>query len=158
MNMENFNIDNIEIEEFEIKHISDVTEIHSQVLDGWSMKSLIGDIANDSTRSYVAVYEGRAVAFCSFLVIDDAELIFVCTHQSYRKLGIANRLLDSAIRALPVGINSIVLEVRSKNDAAISLYEKMGFDRLGTRRGFYSMPADDAVVMELSKGGVMALN
>lgn len=156
--MENIKLENIKIEPFSIRHIEDATSIHSQVLDGWSMKSLISDLANDSTWSYVATHNGRTVAFCSFIVTDDAELVFVCTHQLCRQKGIATHLLDTAIRDLPTHVNSVVLEVRSQNTPAIRMYEKMGFVKLGLRKGFYSTPADDAIVMELSKGGVKALD
>lgn len=156
--MEKISLEKVNIEPFTINHIEDVTSIHSQVLDGWSMKGLIGDLANDSTQSYVAVYGGKAVAFCSFIATEDAELVFVCTHPLYRQQGVANKLLHDAIVDLPASVNSIVLEVRSQNTPAINLYTKMGFTTLGKRRGFYSFPEDDAVVMELTKGGVMGLN
>ena len=156
--MEKINLENIVVEQFSINHIEDVTSIHSQVLDGWSMKGLIGDLANEATESYVATYEGRAVAFCSFIATEDAELVFICTHPLCRRQGIAEKLLHNAIIALPKTVNSIVLEVRSKNDAAINLYKKMGFETLGKRRNFYSFPEDDAIVMELIKGGIMGLN
>lgn len=156
--MENILLEKVIIEPFTINHIEDVTTIHSQVLDGWSMKGLIGDLANESTESYVAVYNGKAVGFCSFIATEDAELVFICTHPLYRQQGIGQKLLFESIKALPTSVNSIVLEVRSQNDAAINLYKKMGFVTLGKRRGFYSFPEDDAIVMELSKGGVKALN
>lgn len=156
--MENFNIENLDILPFSLPYLEDVAYIHTNVMDGWTMKGLIGDIANDTTCSYVAVYDKKAVAFCSFQVVDDAELLFVCVHPEYRKLGIANKLLHDAIVALPQGINSVVLEVRSQNLPAINLYNKMGFETLGKRKKFYSFPEDDAIVMELFKGGVRELD
>ena len=156
--MENIKLEKLVIEPFTINHIEDITSIHSQVMDGWSMKGLIGDLANDATESYVAVYEGKAVAFCSFIATEDAELVFMCTHTLYRRQGIGEKLLYEAIKALPKTVNSIVLEVRSKNEPAIKLYEKMGFETLGKRKNFYSFPEDDAIVMQLNKGGVKNLN
>lgn len=147
----------LKIEPFSIEYIEDVSEMHFQIPEGWSMKSLISDIANSATQSYVAQAGGRAVGFCSYLVTDDAELLFVCTHPSFRRQGIATALLSRTMDKLPERINSIVLEVRSKNEGAISLYEKLGFEKLGIRKNFYSTPADDAVVMERTKGG-KALN
>lgn len=144
-------IDSIVIEPFGIKHIEDVSEMHFQVLDGWSMKGLISDIANNSTKSFVALSYGRALAFCSYLVADDAELLFVCTHPIARKHGLATKLLKDTMARLPV--NTVVLEVRSKNEEAISLYKKLGFETLGVRKGFYSTPSDDAIVMEYNKEG-----
>ncbi len=156
--MENFNLEKITVQPFSTRYVEDATYMHSQVLDGWSMKSLIADLANTTTYSYVAVYEGKAVGFCSFQVVDDAELLFLCVNPQYRRLGIANSLLHNAIMALPRGISSVVLEVRSKNEPAINLYKKMGFTTLGKRKNFYSFPEDDAIVMELVKGGVKELD
>ncbi|MEG2193125.1 MAG: GNAT family N-acetyltransferase [Oscillospiraceae bacterium] len=148
---ENDNINDITIEPFGIKHIEDVSEMHFQVLDGWSMKGLISDIANNSTQSFVAMRYGRALAFCSYLVADDAELLFLCTHPIARNRGLASALLKDTMAKLPV--NTVVLEVRSQNEEAIRLYKKLGFASLGVRKGFYSTPGDDAVVMEYNKHG-----
>lgn len=155
--MTNCAIEDLKIVPFTINYIEDVSEMHFQIHDGWSMKSLISDIANTATQSYVAVAGGRAVGFCSYLVTDDAELLFVCTHPSFRKMGIATKLLTETIDSLPPKITSIVLEVRSKNQSAVNLYEKLGFGKLGIRKNFYSTPMDDAIVMEYTKGG-KALN
>ena len=158
METESTLLKNIKIAPFGINYIEDVSEIHFQVLDGWSMKGLISDLANSATRSYVAEYDGRALAFCSYLVTDDAELLFVCTHPSYRGQGIATKLLKETMRALPENVNNVVLEVRSRNRDAIKLYTKLGFKKLGVRKGFYTIPADDAEVMEYTKGGVKGLD
>lgn len=156
--MESLLLKSLKIEPFTIKHIEDVSEIHFQVLDGWSMKSLISDIANSATKSYVAEYDGRALAFCSYLVTDDAELLFICTHPSFRQQGIAKKLLSETMQMLPENIKNIVLEVRSKNESAISLYKSLGFKELGVRKGMYTIPVDDAIVMEYTKGGVKELD
>jgi ribosomal-protein-alanine N-acetyltransferase len=44
----------------------------------------------------------------------------------------------------------IHLEVRSQNAPAISLYGKMGFQVVGTRKNYYSDPQDDAILYRLS--------
>ena len=139
----------VEIVPFKIKHIEEVREMHFLVPDGWSMKGLISDIANTSTQSFVAIYQGKAIGFCSYIIQDDAELVFLCTHPSHQKKGIASYLLKTTIANLPV--NTVVLEVRSENTTAINLYKKLGFEKLGIRKNFYSYPSDDAVVMEFNK-------
>ena len=144
-------MENIVIQPFSEKYLADVAYIHSQVLDGWGENGLAGDIENQNTHSFVALVGEKAVAFCSFLVVDDAELLFVCTHPEYRQRGIANKLLTYAIEKLPQNIESVILEVRSQNTAAIKLYEKMGFAPLGKRKKFYSFPEDDAIIMAFTK-------
>jgi len=151
-------LDNIKIEPFTIHHVEDVAEIHYQVRDGWGMKGLVGDLANEATKSYVATFDGRAVAFCSYLVTDDAELEFVCTLPSFRRQGIAHKILTQTMDEMPENISRVVLEVRSQNEGAISLYNKLGFEKLGLRKNFYSMPNDDAVVMERIFGDAKELD
>lgn len=152
------NTDFIKIEPFSIKYLEEIGEIHYQVADGWSLKGLIGDLANNATKSYVAIIDDKAVGFCSYLVTDDAELEFVCTHPNYRHRGVASKLLSDTIKAMPFEINKIVLEVRSKNDIAIEMYKKLGFEELGKRKNFYSSPNDDAIVMEKNRGGTKELD
>ena len=146
------------IEKFDLKHVEETSEIHSRVSDGWSKNSLVSDIANDSTQSFVAVADGHVAAFCSYLVTDDAELLFVCTHPDKRKQGIAEKLLTESMALLPPAVSSIVLEVRSRNTAALALYNKLGFEKLGVRKNFYSFPKDDAIVMEYNKDSIKAMN
>jgi hypothetical protein len=45
------------------------------------------------------------------------------------------------------GRRGFTLEVRHSNDAALSLYEGMGFRRQGVRRGYYTDNREDAVIM-----------
>ena len=45
------------------------------------------------------------------------------------------------------GLSFLTLEVRASNRPAAALYEKMGFSRVGVRPGFYTGPAEDAVLM-----------
>ena len=62
-------------------------------------------------------------------------------------MGIAKDLLDIAYeQAAARGVSSIHLEVRESNEVAICLYEKEGFAKIGRRKGFYSKPAEDAIL------------
>jgi len=47
------------------------------------------------------------------------------------------------------GARLITLEVRPSNAAAMSLYRKLGFRMMGIRKGYYTMPPEDAVVLGL---------
>ena len=57
-------------------------------------------------------------------------------------------LLELAFRvALEKGAEKMALEVRASNVTAISLYQKLGFVRVGIRTGYYES-VEDAVLME----------
>jgi ribosomal-protein-alanine N-acetyltransferase len=45
------------------------------------------------------------------------------------------------------GAKHVLLEVRPSNTAAWALYNKLGFQILGIRQGYYSNPTEDALVM-----------
>lgn len=45
------------------------------------------------------------------------------------------------------GASFLSLEVRSKNEPAVKLYESEGFEVEGIRRRYYSDPEDDAFLM-----------
>ena len=45
------------------------------------------------------------------------------------------------------GIRVLHLEVRESNRTAIRLYERMGFQKDGLRRNYYTDPSEDAVLM-----------
>jgi ribosomal-protein-alanine N-acetyltransferase len=43
----------------------------------------------------------------------------------------------------------MTLEVRQSNTAALTLYKKLGFEVLGTRKNYYTKPEEDAFVLGL---------
>jgi RimJ/RimL family protein N-acetyltransferase len=55
----------------------------------------------------------------------------------HRGRGGGRMLLEAMIEARPPDIHKIELEVWPHNDAAIALYERMGFEREGLRRDHY---------------------
>ena len=61
------------------------------------------------------------------------------------------RLLDNLLeRAAAAGVTEAFLEVRPSNLAAIRLYQKLGFEQIGIRRGYYQAPdgREDAIVLK----------
>ena len=46
-------------------------------------------------------------------------------------------------------VESLYLEVRTSNVPAIGLYKKLGFEKVGLRKAYYSSPIEDAIVMQL---------
>ena len=55
-------------------------------------------------------------------------------------------------RAAASGIGEAFLEVRPSNLAAIRLYQRLGFEQIGIRRGYYQAPdgRKDAIVLKLN--------
>ena len=90
---------------------------------------------------------------CGFLVAriagDEAEILNTAIDPAHRRKGIGSLLLTTAISAAQVhNAKSIYLEVRESNRAAISFYRQHGFEKTTERRGYYSSPTENAVVMK----------
>jgi ribosomal-protein-alanine N-acetyltransferase len=56
-------------------------------------------------------------------------------------------MLDLARRAIARGSDSITLEVRASNKAALALYRRFGFAPTGVRKDYYKDPTEDALVL-----------
>ena len=81
--------------------------------------------------------ENKLVAFLhvekSFDVVDIINIVVEPTH---RRCGIAKQLLEHCFQTFP-SVEEYVLEVKVTNKEAIVLYEKMGFEIINTRKGYY---------------------
>ncbi|MGH9529193.1 MAG: ribosomal protein S18-alanine N-acetyltransferase [Terriglobales bacterium] len=67
-----------------------------------------------------------------------------------RRRGVGKQLLGSLINlARNHGAATIFLEVREQNQAARSLYNKLGFTEGGWRKGYYHNPDEDAILYRL---------
>jgi ribosomal-protein-alanine N-acetyltransferase len=89
-----------------------------------------------------------------WLIVDEAHIVTVAVRDSYRRRGIGELLLIAAIEvALMNERDAVSLECRVSNDAAIALYHKYGFQRLGIRPRYYSDNREDAVIMTAERIG-----
>ena len=81
-------------------------------------------------------------------VLDECYIGNVAVRPAFRRRGIADALLRELERlAVERSFSFLTLEVRAGNAPAIALYEKNGYSRVGLRRGYYSDPKEDAVLM-----------
>ncbi len=94
-----------------------------------------------------------------FIILSDlksgsADIIELIIHPDFRRLSGAKMLLQIGFaQARARHITDILLEVRSDNSPAISLYEGIGFAQIGVRKGYYrnslaKPSAMDAIVMQ----------
>lgn len=81
-------------------------------------------------------------------LVPESELHSLAVLPGKRRRGLGAALLKSALSAARKrGATEMFLEVRRSNQAAIALYERAGFAALSVRRGYYSHPREDALVM-----------
>jgi [ribosomal protein S18]-alanine N-acetyltransferase len=96
---------------------------------------------------------GAAVGFCSFWrVMDELHINNLAVMPDRRRSGVATALLAHVLReGKALGAERATLEVRRSNDAARLLYERFGFSVAGIRRGYYTKPHEDALVLWLER-------
>jgi ribosomal-protein-alanine N-acetyltransferase len=75
---------------------------------------------------------------------EEAEILNVAVLADWRRRGVARKLLADLLAELR---GEVFLEVRASNEAALSLYESLGFLPVGRRESYYSCPREDAVVL-----------
>ena len=78
--------------------------------------------------------------------IDYFELEAIAVNANFRKKGIASRLINFFEEKYTKKSDSILLEVAVNNEAAVSLYKKIGFEIINIRKKYYDQI--DAYVMK----------
>ena len=131
-------------------HISQIAGLETLCFsDPWSEKSIASELANPLSRWLVAM-DGDVVAgyIGSQAVMGEADMMNVAVSPDYRRQGIAAELINRLVTLLAEGGNhSLALEVRESNEAAISLYQKLGFSQIGFRPGYYRNPKEGALIL-----------
>jgi len=98
--------------------------------------------------------EGLFVGFAIMAIsTEESHLLNIGIKKEKRRLGLGEKLLKKMIIAAEVmGSKKIILEVRITNKSAYKLYEKLGFEEIGTRQNYYRLPEgrEDAFVMSKS--------
>ena len=81
----------------------------------------------------------------------EAHILNVCVREQFRSVGFGRRLLEHLLeRAAAAGVAEAFLDVRPSNLSAIRLYQHLGFEQIGIRRGYYQAPdgREDAIVLK----------
>ena len=139
--------------------INDIPEIllieQESFSEPWSYEALQYEIDYDDSHFEVAIMNNEIAGFCILRRLSvDAEIINVAVSKSYRRFGVGNKLIKSILDYATVNnLQSIYLEVRQSNTAAIALYLKHGFISLGIRKDYYTGPVEDAITMVYKTGG-----
>jgi [ribosomal protein S18]-alanine N-acetyltransferase len=120
----------------------------------WSAATFRSLLRRRDAEVIVAEWDGELVGYAaSWYVLDQAELGNVAVTAAWRGRGIGAVLvaavLESAGRR---GVREVFLEVRPSNPTAQRMYERFGFQHVGRRANYYSLPAEDALVMRRTLG------
>lgn len=83
----------------------------------------------------------------------ESHILNICIRPESRRRGLGRSLLSHMLDlARDHNADMVVLEVRFSNQAAIRLYENLGFNEVGIRKSYYPAPCgqEDALVLARS--------
>jgi len=87
---------------------------------------------------------------CPRLLFDEGHILNVAVNRDFRGCGVGRLMVERVLRdCREGGADTVYLEVRPSNHAAISLYRQLGFVETGIRRNYYEN-GEDALLMEYS--------
>lgn len=117
----------------------------------WSRQAFEDEL-NNPLATYLVVRESNNIIAYGgvWIIAGEGHITNIAVHPDFRRQGIAAMVLKRLFEmARQNRLELLTLEVRKNNLAARGLYEKHGFIKVGERRGYYSLPNDDAVLMTL---------
>jgi ribosomal-protein-alanine N-acetyltransferase len=117
----------------------------------WTRDMYLAELENRGVSFFFVARDDdrRIVGFCAFWrVLDELHINNLAVLPEARRMGIASALLRRVLaEGAKMGARRATLEVRRSNDIARRLYERFGFSVAGVRRGYYSQPTEDALVL-----------
>jgi len=97
------------------------------------------------TRRFAVRIDGALAGQCElFLIGTDAQVEFVDTLEEFRGLGVARAVVLAAVEAARAAGAERVFIAADDDDWPKSLYERVGFDRIGRVWEFQRRPAEEA--------------
>ena len=117
-------------------------------LGTWRESSYDSEIKNVLSTYVIAEIDEKQIGFAGdWCVAEEAQIMRVGVIPEYRQNGIGKKLVVALMNdALNKGCDTVTLEVKSQNKAAITLYERCGFQIVGKRLSYYA-DGSDALLM-----------
>jgi ribosomal-protein-alanine N-acetyltransferase len=117
----------------------------------WSRSMFASELSKPSSIS-LGAFEAETGELVGYLVIsryvDAWHVMNIAVAPERRREGIAVALFERLFELTAAdGRRGYTLEVRISNEAAIKLYERLGFQSRGVRRGYYTDNREDALIM-----------
>lgn len=139
------------IERLKQEHVPALCALERQCFGAvaWNESAFKSELQKEDAL-FLCAFEADSLLGCAALnnAAGQGFISKVMVAPAVRRQGIARTLLEElGALAKENGMYELTLEVRASNAAAIGLYESLGFINLGTRRNFYRLPKEDAVIM-----------
>jgi ribosomal-protein-alanine N-acetyltransferase len=117
----------------------------------WSRSMFAGELSKTSSVCLGALEEDTGELLGYLIVsryVDAWHVMNIAVDPNRRRAGVATMLLERLFELTGGdGRRGYTLEVRVSNQGAIDLYQRVGFQPRGIRRGYYTDNREDALIM-----------
>jgi ribosomal-protein-alanine N-acetyltransferase len=142
---------NVALRKLEAHDLEAVDQIErSSYPTPWSRSMFAAELQKPSSLAIGACAEsGELVGYAIVSRYVDAwHVMNVAVAPGFRRRGVATALLERLFEVTAEDARrGYTLEVRISNTDAIRLYERLGFETRGIRRGYYTDNREDALIM-----------
>ena len=141
------------IGEMSLDDLDDVMEIERlSFVSPWTKRLFEEALISPISPSLVMKKDTETIGYIVlYSVVDEAHILNIAIHPSFRVKGCASSLIQYVLDYFEKkGVHKFFLEVREGNLAAIGLYQRFGFEKIGKRKKYYAETNEDALVMCLS--------
>lgn len=139
------------IRDAQTKDLCAIEEIEEKCFSmPWTAAQLSTQLKDDRHEFIVAADKNdQVLGYVGMMyILDEGYISNVAVSPEYRRQGIADGIISGLCRICDeLNLSFVTLEVRASNEAAISLYQKHGFEPVGRRKNYYELPKEDAILM-----------
>ncbi len=135
------------IRQFESDDVTDAVALEAANQPKPWTEDVFRDELAAENRSYLVAEDRGLIGFAGVMVVgEEAHVTNLLVDPAARGKGVGRRLMIALIEAaVAEGARHLVLEVRSKNEAARALYQRLGLAPVGVRPGYFD--DDDALIL-----------
>lgn len=115
--------------------------------DAWSFEQVASEIRHPASLALLATIGANPLGYLLARAgSPDVEILRLGVDPEHRRSGIGSSLVREALgRVAAAGAERIFLEMRAGNRGALSFYERLGFEKVGRRSGYYR-DGEDAIL------------
>ena len=131
-------------------HIPQIAALERECFSTPWSEAMLTEVLFDAQASFIVAEseDGGVLGYAGLqVVLDEGYIDNIAVDPNARRHGVADELLDVFCRFGEANLAFLTLEVRESNAPAIALYRKHGFEEAGRRKGYYTKPTEDAVIM-----------
>ncbi|MCY0887950.1 MAG: ribosomal protein S18-alanine N-acetyltransferase [Alicyclobacillaceae bacterium] len=147
----NWNPEELKIRHMVLADVDDVMKVERRSFTApWSRQAFVTELADNQFARYLVLeYSGRVIGYGGvWLIIDEGHVTNVAVDPDFRGKQLGEQMMRALMSLCTLqGARKMTLEVRVTNVVAQRLYEKLGFETVGVRKGYYTDNQEDAYIM-----------